>query len=71
MLLLFGRFKEPARAILGLAGLVTGIVLHLVILALAGGVLLVWAAVRVAGSWRNRRRDRSRASRSEPDGPDR
>jgi threonine/homoserine/homoserine lactone efflux protein len=54
MLLLFGRFKEPARAALGIAALVVGIVIHQVVVALAGGALLVWGAVRLLYGCRNR-----------------
>ena len=53
MLLLFGKYKEP-RAIGGIALLVIGIVVHLVLLAAAGGVLLAWGALRLLAAWRSR-----------------
>lgn len=54
MLLLFGKYKEPARAIGGIALLVIGIVIHTVLLAAAGGVLVVWGAHRLLAAWRSR-----------------
>jgi threonine/homoserine/homoserine lactone efflux protein len=54
MLLLFGKYKDPARAIGGIALLVVGIVVHLVLLAVAGGVLIVWGAVRLLRARRSR-----------------
>jgi hypothetical protein len=54
MLLLFGKYKEPGRAIGGIALLVIGIVVHVVLLAVAGGVLLAWGALRLLAAWRSR-----------------
>jgi hypothetical protein len=54
MLLLFGKHKEPARVIGGVALLVIGIVIHVVLLAVAGGVLLAWGALRLYQVWRSR-----------------
>ncbi len=55
MLLLFGRFKEPARLISGIALLVIGIVVHIVLVAVAGGVLIAWGALRLLQAARGRR----------------
>jgi hypothetical protein len=62
MLLLFGRYKEPARLGLGIVMLVIGIVIHQPILALAGGVLAVWGLYTVIGWLRNRGRNAGRGS---------
>lgn len=48
MLVLFGRYKEAARLIAGAALLVIGIVLHMVLVIVAGGALLAWAP---SGCW--------------------
>jgi uncharacterized membrane protein len=59
MLLLFGRFKDPARLGLGIVLLIIGIVVHQPILALVGAVLAVWGLYAFIGWWRNRNRDRN------------
>jgi hypothetical protein len=52
--MLFGKHKEPARLIAGAALLVIGVVLHMVLLTVAGGVLLAWGALRLLAAWRSR-----------------
>jgi hypothetical protein len=54
MLLLFGRFKDPARLGLGVVMVVIGIVIHELLLALIGAVLVVWGLYAVAGRLRGR-----------------
>ena len=60
MLLLFGRFKDPARLGLGIVIVIVGIVIRQPILALVGGVLAVWGLYTAIGWWRNRGRDAGR-----------
>jgi hypothetical protein len=60
MLLLFGRFKEPARLGLGVVLVIIGIVIHQPILALVGAVLAVWGLYTVIGALRNRGRNAGR-----------
>lgn len=60
MLLLFGRFKEPARLGLGVVIVITGIVIHQLILTLVGAVLTLWGLYAVAGGLRNRGRNAGR-----------
>jgi hypothetical protein len=60
MLLLFGRFKEPARLGLGVVIVIVGIVIHQLILALIGAVLAVWGLYTVIGALRNRGRNAGR-----------
>jgi threonine/homoserine/homoserine lactone efflux protein len=69
MLLLFGRFKEPARAVLGIGLVVIGIVLHQLIATVAGALLLVWGGVNVLRGWRRGRVRRDRARERDQDGP--
>jgi hypothetical protein len=71
MLLLFGRFKEPARAVTGIAGLVIGIVFHIVIITALGAALLVWAGVNVLRAQRGRRGRRAHQPGSQDDGQER
>lgn len=54
MLVLFGKYKEPARLIAGAALLVIGVVLHMVLVIVAGGVLLAWGAQRMLAARRSR-----------------
>jgi hypothetical protein len=60
MLLLFGRFKGPARLGLGIVILIVGIVVHQLILALVGAVLAVWGLYATIGWWRDRARNAAR-----------
>jgi hypothetical protein len=60
MLLLFGRFKEPARLGVGVVIVIIGIVIHQLILTLAGAVLTLWGLYTVAGWLRNRGRTAGR-----------
>jgi hypothetical protein len=60
MLLLFGRFKQPARLGLGVVLVIIGIVIHQLILALVGAVLVVWGLYAVVGARRNRGRNSGR-----------
>jgi hypothetical protein len=64
MLLLFGRFKDPARLGLGLVIVIIGIVLHQPIFALVGAVLVVWGLYAVIGARRNRGRNAGRGGNS-------
>jgi uncharacterized membrane protein YgcG len=64
MLLLFGRFKDPARLGLGIVIVIIGIVLHQPIFALVGAVLVVWGLYAVIGARRNRGRNAGRGSNS-------
>jgi hypothetical protein len=57
MLLLFGRFKEPARLGLGIVIVIVGIVIRQPILALVGAVLAVWGLYTAIGWWRSRGRN--------------
>jgi hypothetical protein len=57
MLLLFGRYKDPARLGLGIVIVIIGIVIHQLIITLVGAVLAVWGGYLVAGSLRNRGRN--------------
>ncbi len=54
MLALFGKNSGPVRLIAGVALLVIGIVLHMVLLAVAGGFILAWGAVRLLAARRSR-----------------
>jgi hypothetical protein len=54
MLPLFGKFKEQGRAACGLALLAVGLVLHQVLLAAAGAVLIAWGTYRLVMGWRAR-----------------
>lgn len=54
MLFLFGKYREPARFIAGMALLVIGIVVHIAALAVAGGALLAWGALRLLAARRSR-----------------
>jgi hypothetical protein len=56
MLLLFGRFKGPARLGLGVVMVIIGIAIHQPILALVGAVLAVWGLYAAIGWLRNRDR---------------
>jgi len=56
MLLLFGRFKGPARLGLGVVMVIIGIVIHEPVLALVGAVLAVWGLYAAIGWLRNRDR---------------
>jgi hypothetical protein len=56
MLLLFGRFKDPARLGLGIVLVVIGIVIHQLILTLVGAAFVVWGLYAVIGGFRNRGR---------------
>ncbi len=59
MLFLFqGRYRTAARAILGVALLAVGLVLPQVVLAVLGGLLIVWAAASALNDLRVRRQDR-------------
>jgi hypothetical protein len=60
MLLLFGRFKQPARLGLGLVMVIIGIVIHQLILTLVGAVLAVWGLYAVVDARRNRNRNAGR-----------
>jgi hypothetical protein len=60
MLLLFGRYKDPARLGLGIVIVIIGIVIHQLILALVGAVLVVWGLYAVAGRLRSRGRNAGR-----------
>ncbi|HEX7163829.1 MAG TPA: hypothetical protein VF223_21630 [Trebonia sp.] len=54
MLALFGKDSGPIRFIAGVALLVIGIVLHMVLLAVAGGFVLAWGALRLFAARRSR-----------------
>jgi hypothetical protein len=60
MLLLFGRFKDPARLGLGIVLVVIGIVIHQLILTLVGAAFVVWGLYAVIGGLRNRGRNAGR-----------
>jgi hypothetical protein len=60
MLLLFGRFKQPARLGLGIVIVIIGIVIHQPVLALVGAVLTVWGLYTAIGWLRNRGRNAGR-----------
>jgi hypothetical protein len=60
MLLLFGRYKDPARLGLGIVIVIIGIVIHQLILTLVGAALAVWGLYAVVGWWRNRGRNAGR-----------
>jgi hypothetical protein len=60
MLLLFGRFKDPARLGLGIVLVVIGIVIHQLILTVVGAAFVVWGLYAVIGGWRNRGRNTGR-----------
>jgi hypothetical protein len=47
MLALFGKNNGPVRLVAGVALLVIGIVLHMVLLAMAGGFVLAWGVVQL------------------------
>jgi hypothetical protein len=47
MLFLFGRFMQPMRIVLGAALLGIGIAIHQPLCVVAGGVFVVWGAVKV------------------------
>jgi hypothetical protein len=70
MLLLFGRFKEPARLSLGIVMVIIGIVIHQPILALVGAVLVVWGLYTVIGWLRNRARNSGRSGAGRGGGGD-
>ena len=58
MLFLFqGRYRTAARAILGAALLAVGLVLPQVVLAVLGGLLLVWAAASALNDLRVHRQE--------------
>ena len=58
MLFLFqGRYRTAARAILGAALLTAGLVLPQIVLALLGGLLIVWAAASALNDLRVHRQD--------------
>ena len=58
MLFLFqGRYRTAARAILGAALLAVGLVLPQIVLAVLGGLLVVWAAASALNDLRVRRED--------------
>jgi hypothetical protein len=61
MLFLFsGRYREPARLILGIVLVVIGLLIqHGIILVAAGGVLALWGVFGSLAMLRRRRRDRS------------
>jgi hypothetical protein len=65
MLLLFGRFKDPARLGLGIVLVVIGIVIHQLILTLVGAAFVVWGLYAVIGGWRNRGRNTGRGDGGE------
>ncbi len=67
MLLLFGRFKEPARLGLGIVIVIIGIVVHELILTLVGAVLTVWGLYTVIGALRSRGRGGDRGDRGDRD----
>jgi hypothetical protein len=54
MLFMFGRSAQPLKAVIGIALIVIGIVVHHLVLAIIGGVLLVWGGSALLGSVRNR-----------------
>jgi hypothetical protein len=60
MLLLFGRFKDPARLGLGVVLVVIGIVIHELILTLVGAAFVVWGLYAVIGGLRSRGRNTGR-----------
>ena len=68
MLFLFqGRYRTAARAILGVALLAVGLVLPQVVLAVLGGLLIVWAAASALNDLRVRRQDQQdRQDRADP-----
>ena len=61
MLLLFGRFKDPARLGLGVVLVIIGIVIHQLILTLVGAAFVVWGLYAVIGALRNRGRSAGRS----------
>jgi hypothetical protein len=71
MLLLFGRYKDPARLGLGIVIVIIGIVIHQLIITLVGAVLAVWGGYLVAGSLRNRRRNAGQGGDTGGDGGER
>ena len=54
MLFLLGKDSGPVRVIAGAALLVIGIVLHMVLLTVAGGLVLAWGALRLLAARRSR-----------------
>jgi hypothetical protein len=60
MLLLFGRFKQPARLGLGIVLVIIGIVIHEPILALVGAAFAVWGLYMVVDVLRSRGRSTRR-----------
>jgi hypothetical protein len=54
MLLLFGRYSQPVKVLLGVALIVIGIVVHHVVYAIIGGALLLWGGATLLASVRNR-----------------
>jgi 4-hydroxybenzoate polyprenyltransferase len=59
MLFLFqGRYRTAARAILGAVLLAAGLALPQIVLAVLGGLLIVWAAASALNDLRVRRQDR-------------
>jgi hypothetical protein len=70
MLLLFGRFKDPARLGLGVVMVIVGIVIHELILTLVGAAFIVWGLYTVVGTLRNRGYSRDRNRRPDSDSGD-
>lgn len=58
MLFLFGRFGRPVKLALGVVLLAVGIVLHQMLVVVAGGALLLWGAVALFGGSRHGGADR-------------
>jgi hypothetical protein len=54
MLFLFGRYGQPVKVLLGVALIVIGIVVHHVVYAIIGAVLLLWGGATLLASVRNR-----------------
>jgi hypothetical protein len=54
MLALFGKDSGPVRFIAGAALLVIGIVMHMVLLTVAGGFVLAWGVLRLLAARRSR-----------------
>jgi hypothetical protein len=71
MLLLFGRYKDPARLGLGVVIVIIGIVIHQLIITLVGAVLAVWGGYLVASALRNRGRNAGQGGDTGGDGGER
>ncbi len=54
MLSLFGQNNGPVRLIAGVTLLVFGIVLHMVLLTVAGGFVLAWSVLQLLAARRSR-----------------